>query len=123
VVELRQFNDIPKVAELLKNGGCCPVCGYVYRKPERRYYDTDNGTLHRAFHRQHVPAPEPLLAGFPPGDIRVNHQSPPWLNKQVYERARYLQQQEHYDFTQWNQEHGLSDNEHEKDIHALLLVE
>jgi hypothetical protein len=34
-----------------------------------------------------------------------------------------LQQQEHYDFTQWNAEHGISGNEFEKDVHALLLVE
>jgi hypothetical protein len=28
-----------------------------------------------------------------------------------------------YDFTEWNAEHGISGNEFEKDVHALLLVE
>ena len=85
------FNDIPKVAELLKNGGCCSACGYRYRKIQYQYYDSDNGTLHRAFHREHVPAPDPWLVDFPPGDIRVDCKSPLWLHRLVYERARYLQ--------------------------------
>jgi hypothetical protein len=124
-----QQQDIPKVAELLKNGGRCPVCGYVYHKGSERlgpfgwYYCGNNGVAHRAFHRQHVPVREPLIANFPPGDIRVDRQSPPWLHRLVYERARYLQRQEGYDFTQWDEERGLADNEYEKDIHALLLVE
>ena len=52
-------------------------------------------------------------------DIR----SPAWLHKLVCKRARYLQRQEHYDFPQWDEDYGLRDDELEKDIHALLLIE
>lgn len=116
-------SDIPKVAELLKNGGSCPSCGYLYKKQPYRYYDSDNGTLHRRFHRQHVPVPESRLSDFPAGDIRVDITSPAWLHQLVWQRAKYLQQQEHYDFTQWNAERGLPDTESSKNIHAILLTE
>ena len=95
---------IPKISELLKNGGRCPICGYVYNKDTTRwrYYAPNNRVAHRYFHHQHVPAPEPLIADFPAGDIKVDTSSPAWLHKLVYERARYLQRQEHYDFVQWD---------------------
>jgi hypothetical protein len=120
---MNRNGDIPKVSELLKNGGRCSICGYVYNKNAVRWYEPNNGVAHRYFHRQHAPAPEPLVAGFPEGDIKVDSSSPAWLHKLVYERAHYLARQEHYDFTQWNDEHGLRDNEFEKDSHALLLIE
>jgi hypothetical protein len=34
-----------------------------------------------------------------------------------------LQRQEHYDFPQWDEDYGLRDDEFEKNIHALLLIE
>jgi len=119
----RSDDGIPKVAELLAHGGTCPICRYVYRKRRDLYYGSNNGTAHRAFHRQHVPVPEPRLDGYPPGDIRVDRKSPPWLHQMVYQRARYLQQQEHYDFVQWNEVRGIADSEYTKNVHALLLVE
>jgi hypothetical protein len=117
------FADVPKVAQLLANGGRCAVCGYVYRKARDLEYGRHNGSEHRYYHRQHVPLLEPLLAGFPPGDIRVDRKSPSWLHRLVYQRACYLRRQEEYDFTQWDEEQGLADNDDEKNIHALLLVE
>lgn len=45
------------------------------------------------------------------------------MHKLVYERARYLQRQERYDFVPWDETHGIRDDEFEKDVHALLLIE
>jgi hypothetical protein len=115
-------DDIPKLADLLKHGGQCPVCGYIYQRHPQQY-GINNGVAHRAWHRQHVPLPDPRLADFPATDIRVDQKSPPWLHQLVYQQAHYLQQQEHYDFTQWDAKRGITENECEKDIHALLLIE
>jgi hypothetical protein len=57
---------IPKVAELKANGGLCPICGYRYVKEYGlRYYSLNNGSMHREFHRQHVPRQDVRLSGFP----------------------------------------------------------
>lgn len=117
--------DIPKFAELLKNGGRCPVCGYLYLKEDNlRYYPpSDNRTRHRALHRQHAPQPESRLTGFPPGDIRVDTSSPLWPHGLVYERAHYLKQQENYFFVQWREDRAPVSDKPKKDIHAILLIE
>jgi len=114
---------IPTCSELIRNGGRCPVCGYVYVKRDylggRLHYPSqDNG----AMHRQHVPEPDPRLAGFPSGDIRVNYSSPSWLHRLVYERARCLKREEEYDFTPWEEDRGIPDDDFEKDVHAFLLL-
>ena len=65
-------SNIPKVAELRRKGGICPICGYDYNEPTwyGRNYAPTKSSAHRYFHRQHAPGPEPLIAGFPEGDIR-----------------------------------------------------
>src|SRR6516162_2077326 len=99
------LDDIPKVAELKANGGLCPICGYRYVNGQKYFFN--NGVMHREYHRQHVPREDVRLSGFPDGDTKVDQCSSSWLHKLVYERARYLQQQEHYDFVQWNEERGI----------------
>jgi acetyltransferase (GNAT) family protein len=76
------------------------------------------------------PKPEPYLAAFPAGDIRVDAQSEHFLNLLVYERAWALCHDEHYDFTQWHwpgtsKEYYTDWQRENRDrlLHAWLLIE
>ena len=57
---------------------------------------------------------DPRLARYAEGDILVNPESPHWLQQQVYQRARRLQQEERYPLTPYSPDTST---------HGLLLIE
>jgi hypothetical protein len=73
-----------------------------------------------AFHA--APRPEPRLAAFG-GDVRVDANSPKWLQRIVYWCACRLQRDEGYDFPQWGEDGPRPMWAKERDMHALVLVE
>ena len=83
--------------------------------------------LHRSFHdkyiRPRIPKVDARLARFPLGDVRVDAASPKWLHRLVYDRARALAREEHYDFAQWGEESAPFSDQWDRKIHALLLIE
>ena len=99
----------------------CPVCGYGYLDGlpgERRKH----AGYHTAYMNPRRPKPDPHLAVYT-GDVRVDGESPRWLHRLVYKRAYALQQDEGYDFPQWRKDPPPRMRGHERDQHALLLVE
>jgi hypothetical protein len=94
----------------------CPICYWTY-------LPKIDGQAHRRYHRTMMriihPVPDPRLAQFPAGDLRVDGTSPKWLHRLVFERARALRRLEGYDFTQWGEDHAPNENH----IHAWLLIE
>jgi hypothetical protein len=67
--------------------------------------------------------PEPRLAAFG-GDVRVDANSPKWLQRIVYQCAVGLQRDEGFDLPQWAAD-GPPDGvwANTRDMHALVLVE
>lgn len=99
----------------------CPTCKFEYL-PEL----SDNQRQHHAFHadyqRGRKPKPNPKLLDFPAGDIRVDVQSPRWLSRLVYDYARALKRDEHFDFTPWPEHPSeLGDSKGQSDWHAWLI--
>jgi hypothetical protein len=100
----------------------CPICDFTYL--------TDLASdvrRHRKYHAESMRAIDPpldeRLTELPPGDVRVDAASPTWLHRLVYERARALKREEHYDFVQWSEDHAPKEDHQHKQIHAWLLIE
>jgi hypothetical protein len=87
---------------------------------------------HRRFHRQVAstlpPQPDELISALNLGtnaDLTVERASPGWMQAMVYERARRLQREEHYDFVQWSADgpNWERSSEFPTPPHAILLIE
>ena len=51
------------------------------------------------------PAPDERISALclePEADLILKRGDPAWMHKMVYERARRLKREQHYDFTQWS---------------------
>jgi len=111
---------IPSLRRQFEWGGTCRICGFSYCPdlPDNR---RQHCRFHAEFIRPRVPRPDLRLTDA--GDIRVDAQSPVWLHKLIYERARALRHDEGYDFAQWHSIEAPTPHDNERGIHALLLVE
>jgi zinc-finger of acetyl-transferase ESCO len=112
-----------RIPPLRRQTGHCLLCRFLY-DPE---YEEDR-KLHRKRHAAMVavrfPRPDPRLAAFGGGDVRVDRDSPRWLNNLVYDRARALAQDEGYDFPPWTKDTPPEDDyRYRDDTHAWLLIE
>lgn len=105
----------------------CAFCGllYLHESPSDR-------AIHRAEHRRYAsslpPRADKHIAALqlPSGvDLVVSHNSPRWMHQMVYERARRLMKEQHYDFPQWQPDgsHWEWSDEHPDPPHAILLIE
>jgi hypothetical protein len=80
----------------------CPSCRYQYVRGL-----PGEARLHAAYHTSYMwqrkPRPEARLAAFG-GDVRVDANSPKWLQRIVHRCAIGLQRDEGYDFPQWGED-------------------
>jgi hypothetical protein len=99
----------------------CRTCGYRYVSGL-----PGEASLHRRYHtawmKPRRPKPDRLIAALVPagGDLIVDHRSPRWLHRRVYEIAHALKCDEGYDCTQWSADGALTRTQQ---CHAILFVE
>jgi zinc-finger of acetyl-transferase ESCO len=99
----------------------CPVCKFNY-VPGLPGEARQHAAFHARYMWQRKPKPEPRLRVFG-GDVRVDAESPGWLQRIVYRCAVGLQRDEGYDFPQWREDGPPEPSANGRDSHALLLVE
>jgi hypothetical protein len=104
----------------------CPFCGRAYA------LDSPDGRKNHLLFHQCVastlpPRPDKRISALRLGgcDLRVDSDSPRWMHRLVYERARRLKREEHYDMPQWQPDSVAWQWSREEPTppHAFLLIE
>jgi hypothetical protein len=98
---IRQLWVIPERDYTNGDTVTCPFCGLSYLQTA-----TDRA-LHRRQHKEFAstlpPAPDERISALcleSGADLIIKRGDPAWMHKMVYERARRLQREQHYDSTQ-----------------------